>query len=427
MAEERQVDVVVQIGAEDALAGRLYSHRRQATETASFVYDGDYIRRPDAYALDPQALPLVQGPLQSPLGLPIFRAFADTAPDRWGRSLIKREERRRAQALGRAQRSIAEIDYLLGVRDDLRQGALRFRKPGETGFLADPEAGVPRLTDLPMLLAAARKFELDEESAEELRELLRAGSSLGGVRPKAHVLDKGRLAIAKFPSSSDEWNVIAWEKIALELARAAGIRVPDSQLLEIDGRNVLIVDRFDRQDGARIGYISAMTMLEANDHETFNYVDIAAAIEEQSPQATADLHELWRRAAFNVLISNTDDHLRNHAFVHSGADTWTLSPAFDLNPNPEPGPKLHSTAIIDNDRAAGIDTLLSEPVASLFRLTHDEAIAALAAVVAATDRWREFASTHGLHKNDVPAMEPAFEHRDVETARAAVAEASAAR
>ncbi len=422
MAEERQVDVIVQIGGEDVLAGRLYSHRRQATETASFAYADDYLRRRDAYALDPQALPLVQGPLQTPLGLPLYRAFADSAPDRWGRSLIKREERRRAREFGAAERSIAEIVYLLGVRDDLRQGALRFRNPGEAEFLASPEVGVPRLADLPMLLAAARKFEFDEESAEELRELLHAGSSLGGVRPKAHVLDRSRLAIAKFPSRTDEWNVIAWEKVALQLARAAGVRVPDSQLLEIEGRNVLIVDRFDRENGARVGYVSAMTMLEANDHETFNYVDIASAIEECSPKATADLQELWRRVAFNLLISNTDDHLRNHAFLHSGADTWSLSPAFDLNPNPEPGPKLHSTAIIDNDKAAGIDALLADPVASLFRLTHSEAIATLAAVVSATDRWREVASANGMAKEAIAAMEPAFEHRDTQLARSAVAE-----
>lgn len=424
MAEERQVDVVVQIDGEDVFAGRLYSRRRQATETASFVYDDSYLRREDAYALDPPALPLVQGPLQSPVGLPIFRAFGDTAPDRWGRSLIKREERRLAQELGETERSLAEIDFQLRVRDDLRQGALRFRVPGEERFLSEPEVGVPQLTDLPMLLAAARNFELDQESADELRELLRAGSSLGGVRPKAHVRDQNHLAIAKFPSRSDNWNVMAWEKVALDLAREAGIRVADSRLLEIEGRSVLIVDRFDRRGEERVGYVSAMTMLEANDHETFNYVDIAEAIEEHSPQATVDLQELWRRAAFNVLISNTDDHLRNHGFVHAGANTWALSPAFDLNPNPESGPRFRSTAIVDNDQTAGIEALMSGPVAGLFRLGYQDAVIELENVLSATNCWRESATALGVSKDDIAAVEPAFEHREVEVARAIVAQAT---
>lgn len=420
MAEERQIEVVVQLDGEDVVAGQLYWRRRQATETASFVYSDDFLRRRDAYALDPQALSLVQGALQTPLGWPVFRAFADSAPDRWGRSLIKRQERRRASELGLAERGIAEIEYLLGVRDDLRQGALRYRNDGAGPFLAEPEAGVPRLTDLPMLLAAARNFEFDEESSEELRELLRAGSSLGGVRPKAHVLDQDRLAIAKFPSRLDEWNVMAWEKVALELARMAGIQVADSQLLEIEGRNVLIVDRFDRRNGSRIGYVSAMTMLEANDHETFDYTDIAMMIEERSPRASDDLQELWRRAAFNVLISNTDDHLRNHAFLHAGADTWALSPAFDLNPNPEPGPKLRSTAITNSDKSAGIAVLLSQPVASLFRLNEKAATSALAQVLSATEQWRDVAAANHVDKASIAAMERAFEHQETALARVSV-------
>jgi serine/threonine-protein kinase HipA len=241
------IDVTVALGGEDILAGRLFSHRRQGRESASFIYDPSYLARVDAYALDP-ALPLTQGTLQVPVGLSMFRAFADAAPDRWGRTLITRAERRRASSERSTPRSLGEIDFLLGVRDDLRQGAIRFRD--EDGrFLALDAVGVPQLTDLPRLLEASAHLEGDEESLYELQDLIRVGSSLGGARPKAHVIDgEGRVAIAKFPSvRHDTWNVMAWEKVALDLARDAGIRVSDSRLLRIAGRNVLIVDRFDRR------------------------------------------------------------------------------------------------------------------------------------------------------------------------------------
>ena len=186
-------------------------------------------------------------------------------------------------------------DLLLGVRDDLRQGALRFRLDEQGPFLATEESGVPALTDLPVLLDIAARAERDTASYEDLKRLVRAGSSLGGARPKAHVLDAtGRVAIAKFPSdSSDTWNVMAWERVALDLARDAGVTVPDSRLIRIGDRNVLVVDRFDRRGTARIGYASAMTMLEASDGDQRSYLEIAEVIEQRSTAATAELRQLW--------------------------------------------------------------------------------------------------------------------------------------
>lgn len=405
---EQPVDVVVPFPGEEVLAGRLFSHRRRGRESASFIYDAGYLGRSDAYALDP-ALPLVQGAQQTPVGISIFRAFADAAPDRWGRTLIKRAERRRAEADQTAPRSLGEIDFLLGVRDDLRQGAVRFRD-GDGHFLASGDVGVPQLTDLPRLLRAAEHLEMDAESEAELRDLIRVGSSLGGARPKAHVVDAdGRVAIAKFPSARhDTWNVMAWEKVALDLAHDAGIRISDSRLLRIAGRSVLIVDRFDRDGERRIGYMSAMTILETSDGERGSYLDLAAAIEETSPQATADLQELWRRIAFSILISNTDDHLRNHGFLHEYAGTWTLSPAFDLNPNPAAGPKHLTTSIDGYETEASIDTLMS--VAPYFRLSEEDAVEVLGQVLSATQRWREVATGHGLPEAEVVEMEWAFEH-----------------
>jgi serine/threonine-protein kinase HipA len=413
---ERPTQVVVAIDGEDVLAGLVFSHRRGGRESASFSYDPAYLARPDAYALDP-SLPLVQGGLQTPVGLSMFRAFSDAAPDRWGRNLILREERRRATAEGGTPRSLGEIDFLLGVRDDLRQGALRFRDQ-ETGvFLANEASGVPHVTDLGTLLHAAEHLESNEETEEELRDLLRAGSSLGGARPKAHVIDnEGRVAIAKFPSSRfDSWDVTAWEGVALHLALLAGILVPKAELVRVADRSVLIVDRFDRDGHRRIGYLSAMTMLEAEDGDVGSYLDIASAIEEASPRATDDLHELWRRMAFTILISNTDDHLRNHAFLHAGGHTWRLSPAFDLNPSPLTGRKHLATAIDETDTTASVMTLMS--VAPFFRLDEQDSLEVLREVLAATSRWREAAAERNIPKVEIEQMAPAFEHPEQETAR----------
>lgn len=410
------IEVNVAVGDRNLLAGQMYSHRHRGSESASFVYDSRYLADPDAYSLDP-ALPLVTGTLQTPVGRRLFGAFADSSPDRWGRTLIQRAERARAKAAATAPRSMSEIDLLLGVRDDLRQGALRFRLGDQGPFLATEESGVPVLTDLPALLDIAARAERDTANYEDLRRLLRAGSSLGGARPKAHVLDAGgRVSIAKFPSvASDTWNVMAWEKVALDLARDAGVMVPDSQLIRAGNRHVLIVDRFDRLGAARVGYASAMTMLEAGDGDQRSYLEIAAVIEERSTAATEDLRQLWRRMAFSILISNTDDHLRNHGFLHQRGESWTLSPAFDLNPNPDPGPKNLSTAIDFTDTRASVDTLIS--VAPYFRLDPGDAVEVLAQVARAAARWHMVAKTHGLTQQELDVMEPAFEHAESQRAQ----------
>jgi serine/threonine-protein kinase HipA len=415
-----EITIYVAVRERNLLAGRLYPHRHRGVESASFAYDDRYLAGPEAYALDP-ALPLVTGALQTPVGHALFGAFSDCAPDRWGRTLIKRAEIARAKLAGTGPHSMSEAEILLGVRDDLRQGALRFRHSEEGPFLAVEDSGVPILTDLPKLLEIAERAESDSADYADLKRLLRAGSSLGGARPKAHVVDAaGRIAIAKFPSaSSDTWNVMAWEKVALDLARDAGIKVPDSQLIHVGARNVLVVDRFDRRGATRVGYASAMTMLEARDGDQRSYLEIAGVIEERSAATTADLNQLWRRMAFSILISNTDDHLRNHGFLHERADSWSLSPAFDLNPNPDPGPKELSTAIDFSDTRASVDTLME--VAEYFRLNAEGATDVLTRVSSAVGRWRAVAATHGLQQADINAMEPAFEHAERKRAQALTA------
>ncbi len=408
------VEVWASIGGVDVRAGTLYSHRRRggSTASASFTYLDEYIANPRAYSLEP-GLPLEAGAHQSAIGQAMFGAFGDCAPDRWGRSLIRRREAAQARDEGREPRSLGEVDYLLGVRDDLRQGALRFRR-GDGPFEAVEDRGVPTLTDLPELLALAARAERGTADLPDLQRLIRVGSSLGGARPKAHVRDaNGNLAIAKFPSAAhDTWNVMAWEKVALELAAQAGITVPATTLLNLAGRSVLVVDRFDRTrdaDGGpvgRVGYVSAMTMLQSTDGEQGSCLEIAEAIEERSSQATADLRQLWRRIVFSILISNTDDHLRNHGFLHEGGDSWRLSPVFDVNPTPDPGAKHLSTAIDLGDDTASISLALS--VADYFRLSTEEANVVVAQVQAAVSRWAPVARQHGLSSQEVTAMSGAF-------------------
>jgi serine/threonine-protein kinase HipA len=411
------IEVFVTVRDKSILAGRMYVHSRRGSDSASFIYDNQYLASDEAYELDPN-LPLVTGTLQTPVGHALFRAFADSSPGRWGRTLIQRAERARAATANTVPRSMSEMELLLGVRDDLRQGALRFRYNDHDGFLADEKSRIPILTDLPILLDIVARVERDSANYEELRQLLRAGSSLGGARPKAHVLDtQGRIAIAKFPSeSSDTWNVVAWEKTALDLARDAGIEVPASQLLSIGERSVLVIDRFDRRDNMRIGYASALTMLEASDGDHRSYLEIAEVIERHSPDTASELVQLWRRIAFTVLISNTDDHLRNHGFLHILRDSWKLSPAFDLNPNPEQGTTKHLNTSIDFETTrASVAVLLS--VAPYFRLSKRDALAVLSQVNRAVDRWRSVALSHGLETRDLDVMEPAFEHDEKRLAR----------
>jgi serine/threonine-protein kinase HipA len=417
-------DVLVQIGGEELLAGRLWSHRRRNTESATFAYDSGYLASRAAYELDP-ALPLVAGQQQTPAGRPIFGAFSDCAPDRWGRRLINRAEEHRVRDEGRgAGRTFGEIDYLLGVRDDLRQGALRFRELRTRTYLAPEQSGVPHLLDLSELLSASERLERDEATAAELQVLLRGGSSLGGARPKAHVVGpEGRIAIAKFPSvAADEWDVIRWEYVALRLAREAGIRTPNSALHTVDGKPVLVVDRFDRSGSTRLGYVSAMTMLEATDGDDGSYLDVAGVIEEHSPTASADLRELWRRVAFSILIRNTDDHLRNHGFLRESTAGWALSPAFDLNPDPRPGPKHLATAIDDDTSEARIDVLVG--VADAFRLRDPDVRAVLREVTGAIARWRDVADEAGLDAVAIDRMARAFAHEETERARQLVASAA---
>jgi len=404
MAAREPVEVTVEIGEQEVAAGTLWI-REQRTETATFRYSDSYLASPVSYDLDP-SLPKSAGIFQSPAGKPLFSAFADSAPDRWGQNLMRREERERAVAAKGTPRSLRNGYFLLGVRDDTRQGAVRFRRPGTRDYYSTHRNAVPRMIELPRLLHAVDHLD-DGTDSRDLQDLIDAGSSLGGARPKAAVIDAtGRLAIAKFPrSGSDEWDVAGWEEVQLRLARRSGITVSDSRLSLVAGRHVLIVNRFDRISGQRIGFVSALTMLEAADGEQRSYLEIAEVIERQSPSPTSDLRELYRRIIFSILTGNTDDHLRNHAFLRQ-RQGWALSPAYDLNPNPHRPDRL-STAIDLDDNKADIETALS--VSGYFRLTLAEARSEVTAVSEATSRWRGEAADLDLPRREIDLMAEAFE------------------
>ncbi len=270
---------------------------------------------------------------------------------------------------------------------------------------------------LPKLLAASEHVMADDESNEDLRLLLAPGSSLGGARPKASVLDtQGRLAIAKFPSPTDEWATVIWEAVALTLAGEAGICVPTWKLERIADKPVLLLSRFDRTEETRLPFLSAMSMLGARDHETRCYLEIVDALRRWGAFPHDDMRALFRRIVFNILISNTDDHLRNHGFLFNSPDGWRLAPAYDLNPVPlDVKPRVLSTEIDMGDATASLELALS--VAEYFELTPHEARRMAGEVGKSVSHWRSRAVTLGLAPKEVERMASAFEHADLALAR----------
>lgn len=415
---ERRVLVHLGHGGFDGVVGQLWLRVRSGRTTASFQYAPDWLGYPGRFELDP-ALDLRPGPFHAEGG---FGCFRDAAPDRWGRQLIGRVRARSAAAAGQTPRQLTEADYLLGVDDRTRHGAVRFREEPGGPFLGAPgPSAVSPLVQLPRLLGAAEKLDAGAEGDDDLALLLALGSSLGGARPKASVLDRdGALSMAKFPRRSDGWNVPRWEAVALSLARDAGIAVADARLEEVRGAGVLIVRRFDRAAGRRIPFLSAMTMLGAVDGEARSYPEIAEAIRRYGASPAADLKELWRRMVFTVLVSNHDDHLRNHGFLRVGDGGWRLAPAYDLNPTPaEEGGRFLTTAIVAEDPRASLEAAFA--TARYYGLGTSAARGVLANVGASVGRWREEARRVGVGRAEVDRMASAFEHPELERARAAAA------
>lgn len=313
--------------------------------------------------------------------------------------------------------TLFEIDYLAGVDDRTRIGALRFKDTEEGPFLTTTGKPVPPLIALPRLLSATDRIERDEETEEDLLLVLAPGTSLGGARPKATIRDANdRLLIAKFPKQDDDWPIPTWEAVLLKLAGQAGLDVPLWRLEVIAGKPVLLVTRFDRDPkGKRVPFMSAMTALDATDHgPQRSYLEIVDSIRQTGSKPDADIEELWKRVAFSILVSNTDDHLRNHAFLHDGKG-WRLAPVCDLNPCPvDVKARVHALAIDETDATSSLETALD--VTELFGIKPERARALAAQIGAVTAGWRDAAKSLGLSAAQVDRMETAFEHDDLQLA-----------
>lgn len=410
-------EVHIDLQGRTRLVGLARSNRVRGMETILFEYDGAWLNDADRFSLEP-ALNLARGAFAPPADQAIFGSIGDSAPDTWGRRLMQRAERRLADREKRAVRTLMESDYLLGVADHTRLGALRFRWRGEQEFQAPIRAGVPALIDLGRLLQITERILRDEETEDDLQLIFAPGSSLGGARPKASVIDQhGHLSIAKFPKETDDYGIETWEEIALQLADKAGIVTPQHELINVAGKAVMLSRRFDRDGAVRIPFLSAMAMMGARDGEHGSYPEIVDALTEHGAQAKADAHALYRRVVFNVLISNVDDHLRNHGFLWLGKNGWSLSPAFDLNPVPT---DIKARVLTTNiDLAEGTCSLdLLESAAEFFALTLPQARAIIKEVATATATWRDTAKAVGARSAEINRMASAFEHDDLKRALA---------
>lgn len=376
--------------------------RRQAGVSTTFTYDPAWLERPDAYPVDPVLS--VFGRSTTVPGLP--GCFQDCSPDRWGRNLVEKRLRAISLGTGATQRTLTDVDYLLGVSDLTRQGALRLRFEPDGPFI-DSGTTVPKLLELPRLLAAADAVVRDPDDQSAIKDLLDAGSgSLGGARPKASVRDGEQLMLAKFPHRDDTWDVLAWEATALDLAAAAGIPVPPRRLTRLNKRAVLILDRFDRTtEGHRLPYVSAMTLLGKTDGSVSDYVEICDAISDFGSATDTDLEALWLRVAFSVAIHNTDDHMRNHGFTRSRGG-WTLAPLFDVNPEPDSA-KERVTGI-DGGRAPADEALGLASLAIECRLDEAQRNAAATRVIKAVGEWEATARNRGIGRSEIARFEPAF-------------------
>ncbi|WP_118185039.1 type II toxin-antitoxin system HipA family toxin [Paraburkholderia phosphatilytica] len=402
-----------------ARLGWLHARRVAAREIFEFEFDGLVLARADmaGLKLDPR-LGWFAGRQYPPAGQETFGAFADASPDRWGRVLMRRRLER-AQRAGRVdpKARLYESDYLLGVHDAYRAGALRFRVDDEGPFLDDQhDLADPPFVQLRALEAASLALERDEnntasEADEWLRMLIAPGGSLGGARPKASVVDPaGHLWIAKFPSVRDDVDMGAWEMVVYTLAKTCGLSVPDALVRRFgSAHHTFLVKRFDRTaDGLRRHYASAMNLTghrDGDDASTgVSYLEIAQVLMTDGATTDAHLKELWSRIVFNLLVSNTDDHLRNHGFLLEPGRGWALSPAFDMNPVPHAhGLKLNISET-DND----MDLELARSVAPYFRVSVAQAGDIISNQCQVVSQWPTLANALAIPAREQQQMEGAF-------------------
>lgn len=392
------------------LIGILHTDYIRGAEHFSFSYSKVWLKSVPSHPIDLD-LHLYPG-RQHSANKYNFRVFLDSCPDRWGRLLMQRREAVIARQEGRSVRILRESDYLLGVHDSFRMGGLRFKQSPEGNFLDDrrnllapPITSLPELAHAALMLGKADNNIDNPEYLRWLNMLISPGSSLGGARPKAVVLDNSCLWIAKFPSMNDEVDVAAWEYVAYKLAVDAGISMAESRLAKLKGpHHTFLTRRFDRSTKGRRHFTSAMTQLGFYDGQSgASYIDIAEHLVKNGSSTKKDLAELWRRIIFNIAISNTDDHLRNHGFIYH-SNGWILSPAYDLNPTV--GTLGLHLNISDTDNSLNYD--LAMEVREYFRLNRATALQIKSQVLNSVARWAVIAEQTGISHAERQLMEPAF-------------------
>ena len=399
-------------GDTPVLLGKLNVGVIRGGETYSFEYDKEWLSVNRLQTnLDPELL-LFTG-RQFPTGKNIFGIFADSSPDRWGRILMNKRERILAEREGRKPTKLLDSDYLLGVYDETRMGGIRLKLDADGPFLSDDkETATPPWTSLRTLEEASRNFENDENALTDkwLNQLIKPGSSLGGARPKATVVDsKGQLWIAKFPSKNDENDTGAWEKITHDLAGMCGLNVPEAKIEKFSKLgSTFLVKRFDRDGNKRIHFASAMTLLGKKDGASAadgtSYLDMAGFIKAYGANPKKDLIELWKRIVFNMAVTNTDDHLRNHAFILTSKG-WVLSPLYDVNPVPY-GDEL---SLLVDDQDNSISKELAIQTAPRFGISVDEANYYAENIISIVcNNWERLAIEYGLSRSQIENMRPAF-------------------
>ena len=410
-----QVYVDLERFAQPALMGELHCQQSRLGEIFSFNYDEAWLAGPETFAFDPD-LTLVAGHQYPASDRANFGIFLDSSPDRWGRVLMQRRENSRARQEQRRARNITEWDFLLGVHDETRLGALRFRVPPDGAFIdSDEHLAAPPITSLRELQAASLQFEqhINEEEHPEyerwLTQLFAPGTSLGGARPKASVRDeKGTLCIAKFPSRQDTRDIGGWELVAHRLALKAGIVVPEARPLRLQESTytTFLVKRFDRTPhGRRLAFVSAMTLTQHKDGEPgASYLEIIDLLQSRGADTAADCEQLFRRVLFNILIHNTDDHLRNHGFF-IGEQGIRLSPAYDMNPSIN---RTELTLAI-NEVETACDVSIAMDAYKEYGLTAQQADRVLQHVQTAIHSWRSEASRLHIPRAEQDLMASAFE------------------
>jgi serine/threonine-protein kinase HipA len=403
---------------EPALMGSLRRQTSRTGDTFSFEYEPTWLQKAEAFTFDPD-LALVKGSQYPPSGHANFGIFLDSSPDRWGRVLMQRRENMRARLDGRKARSLTEWDFLLGVHDETRLGALRFQDSESGRFIdSDDEFAAPPIASLRELQAASLQFELhgDEEKHPDyerwLKQLFAPGTSLGGARPKASVRsvrdEEGALCLAKFPSRQDMGDVGAWEAVANRLAAKVGIKVPRTRALRVsdDAYTTFLARRFDRTpQGRRLAFVSAMTLTQRTDGEAgASYLELVDLLQSQGSSTHHDCIELFRRVVFSILIHNTDDHLRNHGFF-IGEQGISLSPAYDINPSND----RNELSLAINEVDATCDVSIALEARIDYGLSKIEADRVLAEVTTAVVSWRTEATELRIPKAEQELMAAAFE------------------